>query len=58
MKLPTTIKHAALPDLMYLISVLENQDEALNFFTDLCAHDMDLNEAKLTLKEQKIEVRL
>ncbi|MCL9685403.1 YerC/YecD family TrpR-related protein [Legionella maioricensis] len=36
MKIHSTTKHSALPDLMYAISLLKNQEEALNFFTDLC----------------------
>lgn len=36
MKLHSTLKHTALPDLMHAISLLNNEDEALNFFADLC----------------------
>jgi TrpR-related protein YerC/YecD len=36
MKIHSTAKHSALPDLMDAISLLKNQEEALNFFTDLC----------------------
>ncbi len=36
MKLHTTSKHSALPDLMKAISLLQNQEEAEQFFTDLC----------------------
>jgi TrpR-related protein YerC/YecD len=36
MKLQTTVKHSALPELMHAISLLNNEQEALQFFTDLC----------------------
>ncbi|CEG56587.1 YerC/YecD family TrpR-related protein [Legionella fallonii] len=36
MKSHSNIKHSALPDLMRAISLLNNEEEALNFFTDLC----------------------
>lgn len=36
MKLHTTPKHSALPDLMKAISLLRNPEEAEQFFTDLC----------------------
>ena len=36
MKLHSNMKHSALPDLMQAISLLKNEEEALNFFTDLC----------------------
>jgi TrpR-related protein YerC/YecD len=31
-----TIKHLALTDLMQAVSLLKNEDEAMQFFTDLC----------------------
>jgi len=36
MKLHNTIKHTALPDLMKAISLLQNEEEAEQFFIDLC----------------------
>jgi TrpR-related protein YerC/YecD len=36
MKLHSTIKHSALPDLMRAISLIKNEEEALKFMTDLC----------------------
>lgn len=36
MKLHNTVKHSALPHLMQAISMLKNEQEALDFFTDLC----------------------
>ncbi|MFT4060553.1 MAG: YerC/YecD family TrpR-related protein [Legionella sp.] len=36
MKTTNTLKHAALPDLMNAISLLNSHEEALQFFTDLC----------------------
>ena len=36
MKTHSILKHTALPDLMKAISLLETEEEALNFFTDLC----------------------
>jgi TrpR-related protein YerC/YecD len=36
MKTHNTIKHSSLPDLMNAISLLNSQEEALQFFTDLC----------------------
>jgi TrpR-related protein YerC/YecD len=36
MKIHSTAKLSALPDIMDAISLLKNQEEALNFFTDLC----------------------
>ncbi len=36
MKSHSNIKHSALLDLMRAISLLNNEEEALNFFTDLC----------------------
>lgn len=36
MKSHSTTNHSALLDLMRAISLLNNEEEALNFFTDLC----------------------
>ncbi len=36
MKSHTTLNHSALPDLMHAISLLKNEQEAIQFFTDLC----------------------
>lgn len=36
MKIQSTFKHSALPDLMRAISLLQNKEEAEQFFTDLC----------------------
>lgn len=36
MKIQTTIKNSALPELMHAISLLKDEKEALQFFTDLC----------------------
>ncbi|KTD32086.1 Trp repressor [Legionella moravica] len=36
MKIHTYTKNSALPELMHAISLLNNKEEALQFFTDLC----------------------
>lgn len=36
MKIQNSIKHSALPDLMRAISLLKDEQEAMQFFTDLC----------------------
>lgn len=36
MKTHGTLKHTALPDLMKAISLLNNPEEAMQFFVDLC----------------------
>lgn len=36
MKTHNTLKHSALLDLMHALSLLNDKDEALQFFTDLC----------------------
>lgn len=36
MKIQSPFKHSALPDLMHAISLIKDEQEALQFFTDLC----------------------